>query len=428
MRSKIRASMTLVLCLTAPVWAARSAGAQFLQYTPPGGPTEKPASRREELDREIAAARFHLGPVRIAPWASLHDLSYVRSILVTGEAQPSDFTATAGAGFRAYLRNGPKVVWTAQVLPEYVWWLRQADRRQLNGRYLLDYSGFFNHLTVEVQGGREQQQQLATPELPVPVSSRRDGAEIVTELAISGAFSAFAATSIDRQNNLVDDLGDPQTAQLRLLDREERVLRGGLRWHPDPQWSVALGAERSQVDFEHDTLDRSNSGTAPVTEIRFEGSRIRFEADAADRSLESSRGAEFVPYHKVTGNAALVLGTAGRLGMTLYTSRNLVYSLSNDYAYFDDQRVGVSLNLGFGDRTRGRVFFEGGTDSYTAFSASTPQRREDVSSFGASLAVELRHGISVAIQGLRSQFNSNLPGGDRSYTSVGTTVNLMGFQ
>jgi hypothetical protein len=51
MRLKIRASMTIlwmtILCLTALGLTARGAGAQFLQYTPPGGPEVSPESRQE---------------------------------------------------------------------------------------------------------------------------------------------------------------------------------------------------------------------------------------------------------------------------------------------------------------------------------------------------------------------------------------------
>ena len=126
MRLKIPAATTLVLLLM-----AGSAGAQF-QYIPPGGPEEKPASRKEALDLELSRAHYRLGPVRVAPWASLHDVGYVRSLLTTGRQLPADFTATAGAGFRAYVRNGPKVTWSAGVLPEYLWWRKQASRRRVD--------------------------------------------------------------------------------------------------------------------------------------------------------------------------------------------------------------------------------------------------------------------------------------------------------
>ncbi len=419
MRLTIRAAMTLILCLL-----AGEAGAQFLQYTPPGGPPEEPESRREQIEKEVEEARFRLGVLRVAPWAALSNVAYVRNLFSSGEVPPNDFTATAGLGFRAYLRNGPKATWRAQVLPEYVWWQKQTERRQLNGRYSLGFHGFFNRLTLEVQAGRQQQLQVVTPEVPVPVNSRADGGEILTEVKLTGALFAFAAASVNRQENLVDDIGEPRLEDLAQLDREERIARAGLRWQPREQWSVALGVERSQVEFDEDAVDRSNSGTSPQAEIHFEGRRLRFEAGVAARSLEARSGASFVPYDKVTGDAALSLGTPRRLSATLYGSHGLVYALSSAYAYLDDERVGLSLSLGLGRRLSSRLFAESGVNTYTAFEAATPRRRDDVTSYGASLTFALPRNLSVGLEALRSEYDSDLPGADRTYTTVGTTVTL----
>lgn len=423
-----QASMILILCLMAFLLKSNISGAQTLvQYTPPGGPQEKPESRREELERQIAAARYHLGPVRVAPWLALRDVAYVRGLFSSGQPLlPNDLTATAGAGFRAYLRNGPKATWLAQVLPEYVWWQKQTQRRQLNGRYLLGFSGYFNHLTLEAQAGRQQQQQIVTPEVPVPVSSRDDGGELLAELRLSRAFSLFAATSINRTNNLVDDLRDPLTGALRLLDRDDQAERLGVRWRPERRWTVGVAGERTESDFLHQgALDRSNTGTAPLVEARFRGNHLGLEAEVADRSLTARRGADLVPFHGVTGNVAVTVGgEQTRATATLYTNRALVYSLSPLYSYFTDQRLGASLTVGFGQRTRGRVFAEGGRNDYTAFSAATPHRQEDVSSYGGSLLFELRPSLRLGIEGLRSHFSSNLPGESRTYTSVGATISL----
>ncbi|HEY4590640.1 MAG TPA: hypothetical protein VII86_15545, partial [Thermoanaerobaculia bacterium] len=133
-----RASLTLILCLVALSGADRAGAQSIFEYTPPGGPEEKPESRQQELEHQVETARYHLGPVRVAPWATLRDIAYVRSLFTSsGVEQPADVTATVGAGFRAYLPNGAKATWIAQVLPEYVWWQKEVERRQLNGRYFL---------------------------------------------------------------------------------------------------------------------------------------------------------------------------------------------------------------------------------------------------------------------------------------------------
>jgi hypothetical protein len=431
-----RASLTLILGLVALSGAflltANSAGAQSIfQYTPPGGPTEKPESRRQELERQIEAARYHLGPVHIAPWATLRDVAYVRSLFTSGGAeQPADLTATVGAGFRAYLRNSTKATWTAQVLPEYVWWQKDSARRQLNGRYLLGFAGYFNRLTVEVQAGRRQQQEIVTPEVPVLTSSRNDGGELLVELRLTQAFSLFATTAFNRQNNLASEPADPVTGVLRLLDRDDRVERLGARWHPERRWTIAVAGEQTASDFTHQgAFDRSNTGTAPYLEVGFRGNRLGFQAEASDRSLTARRGAELVPFHGVIGDAAVTLGGAeSHVNLSVYAHRDLLYSLSQFFPYFTDQRLGAALGVVLGLRTRARVYAEGGHDDYTPFSAATPRLREDVSSYGGSLIVELHRSLRLGIEGLRSRFDPNGSGATRSYSSIGLTISLADIQ
>src|SRR6185369_4217609 len=112
----------------------------------------------------------------------------------------------------------------------------------------------------------------------------------------------------------------------------------------------------------------------------------------------------------------------------LYGHRNLIYSILPQYPYLDDQRVGVSLHARLGHRARGSLYVEGGTDGFTAsrLVAGAPDRRDDVTSFGGTLAVDLGRSASLVLTGVRSRFRSNLPGDDRTFTSLGVTVALLG--
>ena len=111
-----------------------------------------------------ADGALRLGPVRIAPWAPLHDLAYVHSLLITGQRLPNDLTATGGRRLprlppqrlQGHLDGpgAPRVRLVADARPQ---------RRQLNGRYLLGFNGFFNHLTVEVPGGAPSSSSRSSP-------------------------------------------------------------------------------------------------------------------------------------------------------------------------------------------------------------------------------------------------------------------------
>lgn len=412
--------VAVVLALTAD-----AAEAQFTQYIPPGGPQGKLEDKRTTLEREIANARFHLGPVRLSPRFSLHDGSWVED--PTGTGSGSDFTVSVGGGLRAYLRTGPKLFFTAHALPEYVYWQDLKDRRRFNQHFGAATYGYFNRLTLEVVATRDEEQRVVTPELLEPVSAREDRLETTAEVELAGTLAAFGSVALVRHESLVDR-GDasPGARLLPSLDRREDVVRAGLRLHRGKGLSIGVGVESSQVDFLTGALDRSNSGTAPFAEVRVERPHLFTRANLALRSLSATGGARFVAYDKPTGGFELGARTGGHLEGMLYGSRNLVYSLLPEYSYLTDDRLGVSMSWKLGWRSSSRLFFEEGTSRYTAFSAATPRRSDDLTSYGASFQMTVGKSGTLILRAGRTRFNSNLPGFDRAVSSVSASVSWGG--
>ncbi|HTQ78593.1 MAG TPA: hypothetical protein VMM92_01260 [Thermoanaerobaculia bacterium] len=426
MQISIRALLTGLLCFCA--WG--TAWAQFDQYTSPGGPEGRPEDAKGRLAREVAEARYHLGLVHIAPEVGLKDVAYVKTLLATGStAAPADLTATVDAGFKFYLPASSKVTWTAEALPEYVWWHKRTDSRRLNENFAVGFHAFWNKLTLEVAAARSEAQRILTPELPQLTNTRLDHADLNAELGLSRRFSLFAEAQAFEQTSLADR-ADPLSGLFELLDRREQIARGGVRWRPFEGLAMGVGAERSQVDF---TLrrtgepDRSNYGTAPIFEGVYEHGRIFFQTDLAARSLRAAHGADFVAYDKVTGKATASYRTAAGPELFIYGHRELIYSTFIDYPYLDDERVGAALHLRLGHRTRGSVYIEGGTDGYTPLGAGVLPRKDDVTSYGGALQFELGHSASLRLEGVHSRYRSNLPGADRTFSSLGFTIALTGI-
>jgi hypothetical protein len=418
MRFAIRPALTGLLLLTA--------GAAWAQYTPPGGPQERPETRRAALERAVKNARYRLGPVRLAPWIGVQDLAYLANLGGTTAGVDSDLTGTLGAGLRAYLRTG-KVTWTAQALPQYVWWRRLSDRRRLNGHYGLGLFGYWNRLSVEATADREEVQQILTPELLQPLTSRDTRGQLNLEAEIARGVFAFAEGAFTRRTHLTGGIGDLVAQRLELLDRKESTERAGVRLRSHGGFSLGLGVERDAVDF-HDAreLDRSNAGTSPRLEVRWNRPRLYVLADLVATSLKATHGSDFVPYHQVTGEAAVMLHAGRLLEGSLYASRGLGYSLQPDYAYLEDQRVGEALRLKLGRRAWTRAFVETGRDDYTRLHPLVPRRSDHLVSYGGSLEVQLVGAASFTLQATRTRFDSNLPGFDRAITSIGGTLNLVG--
>lgn len=427
MRTRSRCPILQILPILGTIFlsalvSARLANAQFNQYTPPGGPQEHATTREERLKLEIEAAQYHLGPVRLAPELGIRDVAYVRNLFATGSETPPDVTATVNAGFRSYLHTGPKIVWVGRFLPEYVWWRRRSDSRRLNLSYGVEGLGLFNRLFVGVAAERSEGQGILTPEVPELASSRADLLQATAEARWTGQFSSFVTISQNRQKGLVDEVSDPRLQEIALLDRTDQVVRGGVRWRPRPGWTLGLGAERSQVDFDRRELDSSNSGTAPVLEAVIDRHRFFFQADIAARSLEAQEGSRFIPFDGVTGNVGLAIRPRRTVEFWTYGSRQLVYSLSPSYPYLDDRRVGLSVVLSTGRRLVSRLYTETGTNDYTAFSPATPDRRDTVRSFGGSVRFLASERVMLSAQVSRSRFDSNVPGNGRSFTSGGLSI------
>ncbi|HJX27583.1 MAG TPA: hypothetical protein VJ885_06690 [Thermoanaerobaculia bacterium] len=406
---------------------AGAAKAQFLQFTAPGGPDGRPETAEQRLEREIEEAPYRLGPAYIAPVVGFRDAAYVRNLFASEEeATPSDVTVTFTAGLRAYLHTGRKVTWIAQAIPEYVWWNKREDDRRLNFSWGIGGVALFNRLTVDTAVSRAEHQRIVTPEIPELANTASDLARLDAELEATSTLFPFVTARWTRQEALVEEHDDPRIEGLELLDREERVARAGLRWRPRPGWMIGLGVERSEIDFDRVLLDSSNEGTSPVFEIQIDRRRFFLAADLAARSLKASEGSLFVDYDGVTGSVSVSVLPRYRVEVWTYANRDLVFSLSPDYPYLVDERIGLALVQRFGDRISTRVYGETGGNDYVAFSRATRDRRDDLVAFGGSAQFLLTNTLTLAIQATRIEFDSNLPENNRSYTAGGLTLSLRG--
>jgi hypothetical protein len=423
MRLKSRSSVFPIF--TVLFLLAGIADAQFEQYTPPGGPQQRPESRESRLKREVQAAHYHLGPVRLAPDIGLKDVAYVRNLFAQESGGESDLTATATAGLHGYLYTGRKIVWVGHVQPDYVWWRHRSEERRLNLSYGIEGLAFFNHLFVGVAASRSEQQRILTPEVLQPSSSKTDQAQVTAELRFSGAFSAFVTAGQTRESGLVDNTeADPRLRALALLDRTEKVARAGVRWRPIEGWTLGVGAERSQVDFDRSAADSSNAGTAPILELLVDRNRFFFLSDLAARSLEARQGSHFVAFDGVTGRVAAAVKLGPDLELWGYGNRNLVYSLSQFSPYLDDRRLGLAVAVALNRRILSRFYVETGEDRYISFSAADARRRDDISAVGGSVRFLITETVAMIAQVVHTRYDSNIAGADRSYTSGGVSLTL----
>ena len=422
MRLARTAALAAALATVAPTLAE----GQFSRYTQPGasGAPDAPASK-EAMDEALAEARWQAGALRIAPWIGLRNLSWNDNpgATVEGQEAEGDLSATAGAGLTVYLPTGPSVYWTAHALPEYVWYADQTDRRRLNGRYGAGVFGFFNRLTLEATARRTDALGILSAEAPEQANSRDDRLAAGAEVELGFSTSIFARAETGRIRNLLNEEERETGPQLQLLDRDEDRLRGGLRYRPRERWTFDLGMEWTETRVLSEERDLSTQGEAPIARVLYQGPKFSASAEAALRTLEPE-GDSIFPETEAT-TYGVHLGIEGnRLRPALYARRTLSLAISQGYSHFETDLAGATLGVPLGHRTQVRVFAETGRSHFTAFSAEVPAREDDLTSFGGEVTFDAGRFLDLRLGGYRSDFDSNLPGEDRTLTVITTGVSL----
>lgn len=421
------AAVVLVAAAAAP----QPASGQFAQYTQPGTVSRGgPEVTREGFEQALEEAPWHLGPIRLDPWIGLRNLSWSSNPQAGTEGteaeQEDDLTASGGAGLRAHLPTGHNVFWTAHALPEYVWWAEQDERNRLNGRYGAGVFAFFNRLTLEASGRRQEQLGVVSTELPQEVNSRRDTFRLATETRLGFAVSLFAEASEARTRTVFEEAERATGGGLRGLDRDERSLRGGLRYRPRERWTLGVGMEWTESEAEGETRDHSTTGSGPVVEVRYTGPKFWASAGAAFRSLEAEGESTFRDTD--TETYSVNLGVDGnRLSPAVYARRELSLAVSEGFSHFTTETVGASLGLPLGHRTQLRAFGEVGEAEFTAeagAAADPVDRVDDITSYGFDLTLRLGRRLGIQVGGHVTDFDSSVPGEDRTLEVLRTGISL----
>jgi len=432
-------SLTSITALALLV--AAPAAAQLSQYTAPGTLLERTTSRREQMDRALENARWRVGPFRLSPWFAIRDAAYVSDVFsgssgdVTSgaEEEEPDFTISVGAGLQGFVPFGSKTFVTFDALPQYVWWQDHEERRRLNGYYGAGLFAFFNRLNGELTVRRAEEQGVVTPEFEQRIHSRQDRIAGVVDLEITPALFAFVSGNTFEIDTLTEDLGDdPRLPAFDQLDRQERVLRGGLEYRSGEELRLAVGVERSEAEFSLDETgrDRSNSGTAPVVAAVYTGPRLQLDAGLAFRSLEPEPGSEFVPFDETTGHVRGSWTPRWRLSYQLYASRGFDYTLDESYSHFTQDRLGFAVSSRVGRASSVNLFGETGMHGYVISPLAGPgvrPREDDFLAYGTSVQLQARDNVRLTLGVARTELESDLPGIDRSLTVFQTSVEISAF-
>ncbi len=398
--------------------APAAAPAQFQQYAPP---EDIVAGRRPVaaiVEDATAGAKWRLGRLRLDPWIGVRNLNYVDNERAGQEGGPldDDLTVSVGAGLRAYVPLGAEVTWAAYALPEYSWWRDLDALRQWNGRYGTGFFGDLGRVSLQASAQRTEDARVFSREFEQAVNTRDDRALVGIEVEAGAGVSPFLEGWVREFTFFRQDEAQPP---VDVLNREERVARAGLRFDVPGGLRLGVGAERSETEFEDPQSPRANSGTSPLLELDYAGSRLSVSGHLVYLDLEPETGPEGLAFEDFTGEFRVGLRAAGSLEIELFGSRNLVYSFQSTWAYYEDESLGAALHFALGAWGDLRLFGERGSTDYAPIEAGPEADRvDDFDGFGGELSLKLHPRVTLVVITAETDYDSNLPQFDRTVTAV----------
>lgn len=378
-RSALSSWLALLLLLAAAVPAAA-------QYREAGSELQAPPNRKDQLEKAMADAPWHFGKARVAPWIGLRSIDYVRELDAQGRQRPGDWTATGGAGLRAYLKLGTHAIAAAHAISEYSWWRKEQERNAPLGRYGLGLFGWGNRVEGELTARRDEDVTFLSSDQLVREPTRHEALAASAQVRVLGSIAVFGGATSDR-TRIDATSGITAVDPALLLDRDASLVRGGLRYLlRGNRGYIGAGAFSERTEFQSGVGDAasSNKGSSWYAETQVRGNHIDVNLQYDHRDLESDDSA-FPGYSAADGRALISLHPGWRLQYQLYGSRQLQYSARTLGTYIEEEREGAGVNLAIG-RGHLQLFYETGGDDYFG----TAVRHEDVTARGAWLDFPIR--------------------------------------
>ncbi|HEY2798052.1 MAG TPA: outer membrane beta-barrel protein [Thermoanaerobaculia bacterium] len=399
------------------------AAAARAQLTSDDVPQGRTIPAKEEVDADMQAARFRLGPIRMIPTISVRDAGYDNNVFGTTENPVSDWSFTIRGGFRFIVPFGAKVYLRASALPEYTWYDKLEERRGWGGLYEATLLGFFNRMTAQLRAYDQETFATYSSEIPTRVLTRTQDASGGFEVELLKRLTFFAKAEGMRVR--YDTNGQLPGDPVNLNDRTDTSIRGGPRYYLTPEWSVSAAVEQTWSDFVNDPETRDNQSRAYLLGVQYTRPRLYLNLSGGYRTGDPRDSSTFPAYSTGTGSFFASFFAIRWLELQAYGHRRVQYSLTSDNPYYFENRIGGAINLEVLGRVLLRGYGEAGPNQYPVGQAENgvvTHRRDQITLFGGGASMIVVRPVVLTALVTRTEYNSNIAGQDRTITRF--TINL----
>jgi hypothetical protein len=342
------------------------------QLTSDQVPRQRTVPAEEGLKEEIDRSLFRLGPLRLLPTVRVNNAGYDNNVFGNPEGEPktADWSANVTAGLRFVAPIGKKMYVAGDALPQYIWYRELADRRTLGGVYSAALLGFFNRMSLRVGGYGSRTFGFVSTETETQVIEDAQDGSANLEIEMTRKFSAYAGGEFRRARLHPGGPVPSLFVDVHQLDRDEGVVRGGLRYRITPDLDVTAGVEESQAKFVETPEQRNNRSTAYLLGLHFNRPRFYVNLNGGHREGRPYQGSIFPAYNANTYSYFLSYFLTRKLELQGFGNRGVSYGsiLTGDIAegnlYYVETRNGGGLNLQLHPRILIRGQAEYGTNAF----------------------------------------------------------------
>jgi hypothetical protein len=248
------------------------------------------------------------------------------------------------------------------------------------------------------------------------------------ELHLLPRTSFFAEGELRSHDNEFRVRDEGNFPDVDLLDRTDRGGRIGARYAYSETINISLAAESTETEFDQRDRGLDNESQALLAGVRVARPLYFINVSGGYRTVELTSSP--VEYSTVTGSYYASRSLGRRTTVEAFGRRNIAYGLFANNPFYLETRNGLAGGLSLGRRTRLRAFAEGGNNDYpVAVSSSEPGadgRFDEVRTLGGSISVLLFRNAELSVQLSDTEYDSNIPGFDRSVFRITSGITFRG--
>jgi hypothetical protein len=414
------------------LWVLAGACPALGQISSEEAPRARTVPLREQLKWEAENAPYRLGPLKVRPLFELRDSGYNNNVFGTETNKVGDFTATVSAGVRVLQPLGQKMALRGTAAPEYTWYEKLVERRNLGGAYSASLLGLFNRMTLEGGGGYLSQVTIINSESEQAAIQTRTNGLVRVEVDVLQYVSVFGGFDAVKTRYSAKGFTEGTVFPVDLPDRTEWAWRGGIRYRFSGQVGIGAQVEKTQADFVRSGDNRNNDSTGYLLVARYDRPRFYLDASGGYREGKGRDGAApslYPGYRTGTYSFFASYFLTREVELQVFGHRRPVDSDFLDNPYFFETRNAAAVQVSLGQRVGIRGLVSIGPNSYpteVVVGTNLVVRKDDVTEVGGGLLFRFYRNVAVSVGGSQAKYTSNIDGLTRSVLRISAGMSLKG--